>query len=100
MSSAGLPTGPGVQDWTPPPTVEERLTALESGGGGGGGLTDGSVTLSKLSSLAKTSLKGVVVDTGSGYGARPSGFASVEFVGPDDPDTLATDNDTWVPTTA
>lgn len=83
-------------------TFDEDGSLLISGAGGGGGGTpdDGSVTLAKLASSAKLNLKGVCVDSGSGYGTRPSGFASVEFVGPDDPDSLAEDGDTWVPTEA
>jgi hypothetical protein len=29
--SAGLPQGPGVPDWDPPATIEERIAALEAG---------------------------------------------------------------------
>ena len=84
-------------------TVQAAIAevASEAGGGGGGGTPDDeSVTLAKLADSLLVNLKGTVVDTGSGYSSRPAGFASVEWVGPEDPDTLAEDGDTWVPTEA
>jgi hypothetical protein len=44
--------------------------------------------------------KGCIVWTSGGVPERPSGFTSVEWVGPDDPDENAEDGDTWVPTEA
>jgi hypothetical protein len=44
------------------------------------------------------SIKGVVVWNSGGVPARPDAFASVEWVGPDDPLANALDGDTWVPT--
>lgn len=45
------------------------------------------------------STKGAAVYAGTSYPARPSGFASVEWVGPVEP-ADAQDGDTWVPTVA
>jgi len=59
---------------------------------------DTSVTESKLASSIKAMLKGVCVHTGSAYPTRPSGFASVEWVGPTDPGGSAANGDTWVAT--
>lgn len=49
---------------------------------------------------ATTSAKGVCIyNTGTNsYPVRPSGFGSVEFIGPVDPGNTAQLNDTWVNT--
>lgn len=47
---------------------------------------------------AKALSKGVALHNGTSYPARPSGFASVEWIGPTDPGGSAVDGDTWVPT--
>lgn len=47
-----------------------------------------------------SAIKGVVVWTSGGVPARPTGFASVEWFGPDDPAANAEDGDTWVSTAA
>lgn len=41
---------------------------------------------------------GVCIYSGSAYPARPSGYGSVEFIGPVDPGAAAQANDTWVNT--
>jgi hypothetical protein len=56
--------------------------AIGTGGGGGG-----------------PSYVQVVIDSGSGYAARPTGAESVMWIGPSDPDVAAHENDTWLPTT-
>jgi len=88
------------------------------GGGGGGGqiATASDVALNNPStgqvltynsSLSKwqnqanvtaSSLKAVCVYNGSAYPARPTGYGSVEFIGPVDPGAAAQTNDTWVNT--
>lgn len=60
--------------------------------------TDATVTPAKLDSTSKAQLKAVAVHDGSAYPTRPSGFASVEWIGPDDPGGSAQNGDTWVPT--
>jgi hypothetical protein len=60
--------------------------------------TDSSVTVAKLAAGALASLKAVAVHNGTSYPSRPSGFASVEWIGPTDPGGAAQDGDTWVPT--
>lgn len=93
---------------------------MSFGGGGGGSSristssdvilnnpTDGQV-LSYNGSLTKwqnanasttlTNLKAVCVYNGSAYPARPSGYGSVEWIGPVDPGASAQNNDTWVNT--
>jgi len=49
-----------------------------------------------LSSTA--ACKGVAIHNGSTYPARPTGFASIEWIGPTDPGASAQNNDTWIPT--
>jgi hypothetical protein len=56
--------------------------------------------LAKLATNALASLKAVAVHNGSAYPARPTGFASVEWIGPTDPGGSAQNGDTWVPTAA
>ena len=88
------------------------------GGGGGSGSISGStdVALSNPSNgqvLAYNSglgkwqnaagattsvLKAVCIYNGSAYPTRPSGYGSVEFIGPVDPGASAQTNDTWVNT--
>lgn len=51
-----------------------------------------------LSSTA--ACKGVAVHNGTSYPSRPTGFGSVEWIGPTDPGGAAQNNDTWVPTEA
>jgi hypothetical protein len=53
-----------------------------------GSYTDGVKALSK----------GVALHNGTSYPTRPTGFASVEWIGPTDPGSSAVDGDTWVPT--
>jgi hypothetical protein len=60
--------------------------------------TDSSVTVAKLASGALSSLKAVALHNGTSYPSRPTGFASVEWIGPTDPGGSAQDGDTWVPT--
>lgn len=43
-------------------------------------------------------LKAVCVYSGSAYPTRPSGYGSVEWIGPVDPGASAQANDTWVNT--
>lgn len=54
----------------------------------------GSISAANISS--KGSATGVVVESNGSYGARPSGYANVKFIGPDDPGTLAQNGDEWV----
>jgi len=42
--------------------------------------------------------KGVAVHNGTSYPSRPTGFGSVEWIGPTDPGGSAQNGDTWVPT--
>jgi len=49
-------------------------------------------------SVDTSDIKAAVVHNGTSYPARPSGYASVEWIGPDDPGGSAQDGDTWVPT--
>jgi hypothetical protein len=49
-----------------------------------------------LSSTA--ACKGVAVHNGTSYPPRPTGFGSVEWIGPTDPGGAAVNGDTWVPT--
>ena len=58
-------------------------------------------TLSKWqnqTAAAPASTKAVCVYNGSAYPTRPSGYGSVEFIGPVDPGASAQANDTWVNT--
>lgn len=41
---------------------------------------------------------GTCVHDGTSYPARPTGFASVMWIGPTDPGGSASNNDIWVPT--
>ena len=50
-----------------------------------------------LSSTA--ACKGVAKHNGTTYPTRPTGFASVEWIGPTDPGGSAVDGDTWIATT-
>jgi hypothetical protein len=88
------------------------------GGGGGGGQiataadvalsnpANGQVlsyntTLSKwqnANGVTAVAVKAVCVYSGSSYPTRPSGYGSVEFIGPVDPGAAAQTNDTWVNT--
>lgn len=43
-------------------------------------------------------LKAVAVYANNAYPARPSGYGSVEWIGPVDPGSAAQNNDTWVNT--
>jgi hypothetical protein len=47
----------------------------------------------------KASAVGAAVHNGTSYPARPSGYASVMWIGPDDPAGSASNGDTWVDTT-
>lgn len=60
--------------------------------------TDASVTVAKLAAGALAAIKGVAVHNGTSYPSRPTGFASVEWIGPTDPGGSALNGDTWVPT--
>ena len=88
------------------------------GGSGGGGSISGATdvalsnpsngqvlsynnTLGKwqnAATVAQNTVKAVCVYTGSAYPTRPSGYGSVEFIGPVDPGAAAQTNDTWVNT--
>lgn len=46
--------------------------------------------------VAAAQLTGVVVEKNGTYAARPTGFANVKFIGPDDPGALAQNGDEWV----
>lgn len=46
----------------------------------------------------QTSLKAVNIYSGGAYPARPSGYGSVEWIGPVDPGASAQNSDTWVNT--
>ena len=46
----------------------------------------------------QTSLKAVNIYSTGAYPARPSGYGSVEWIGPVDPGSSALNNDTWVNT--
>lgn len=67
--------------------------------------TDASVTAAKLAVALKALLKVVLKHNGTNwvdaagtvYAARPVGYGSVEWIGPD-PVALVADGDTWVPT--
>ena len=61
--------------------------------------TDASVTNAKLATALKSEIKAVAVHNGTSYPSRPSGYASVEWIGPDDPAGSAQNGDTWIPTT-
>jgi hypothetical protein len=92
---------------------------MSFGGGGGGsgsiatssdvalsGPSNGQVlgyngTLAKwqnVSTVTPSSVKAVCVYSGGAYPARPSGYGSVEWIGPVDPGASAQNNDTWVNT--
>jgi hypothetical protein len=63
----------------------------------------GTVTLtasdvSAIASTLQSSIKGVAVHNGTSYPSRPSGFGSVEWIGPTDPGASAQNGDTWVDT--
>jgi hypothetical protein len=75
MASAGIPTGPAVPTWTPPPSALDRL------------------------SLVRVVLK---QDPTTGYPAKPDDATYAEFVGWTDPSTLglADDYDIWIPVAA
>jgi len=55
-------------------------------------------TTGLLLTSQQTSLKAVCVYNGSAYPARPSGYGSVEFIGPVDPGASAVNGDTRVNT--
>jgi hypothetical protein len=46
----------------------------------------------------QTSLKAVNIYASGSYPARPSGYGSVEWIGPVDPGVSALNNDTWINT--
>lgn len=91
---------------------------MSFGGGGGSSSISGSTdvalsnpstgqvlgyngTIGKWQNVATVSqsvVKAVCVYSGSAYPARPSGYGSVEFIGPVDPGAAAQTNDTWVNT--
>lgn len=55
-------------------------------------------TTGLLLTSQQTSIKAVNVYTGSVYPTRPSGYGSVEWIGPVDPGASALANDTWINT--
>lgn len=52
----------------------------------------------EVATAVKTLGKGVALHNGTSYPSRPTGYASVEWIGPTDPGASAQDGDTWVPT--
>jgi hypothetical protein len=66
----------------------------------GGGLGPETVTVETLAEDSLATLKAVALHDGEAYPTRPVGFASVEWIGPTDPDELSQDGDTWTPTEA
>ena len=75
--------------------LDGRLDTLEAGGSLATHAAD-TTAVHGLSNTAYT--KAAAVHNGTSYPARPTGFASVEWIGPTDPGGSAVDGDTWVPT--
>lgn len=91
--------------------VNSGVATLDSGGkvtssqsrvisvaGKTGTVTLTSADVGALASTLQTSIKGVAVHNGTAYPSRPSGFGSVEWIGPTDPGVAAQNGDTWVNT--
>jgi len=92
------------------PVWDENLASFVPGvGGGGGGVSQSYVDNALTTHIADTTAvhglsstaacKGVAIHNGTSYPSRPTGFASIEWVGPTDPGGSAQEGDTWVPTT-
>lgn len=80
-----------------------KLTASQAPVSSVAGKT-GAVTLtpsdvSAIASTLQSSIKAVAIHNGTSYPTRPSGFGSVEWIGPTDPGGAAQNGDTWVNTT-
>lgn len=79
-----------------------KLTASQAPVSSVAGKT-GAVTLtasdvSAIASTLQSSIKAVAVHNGTSYPTRPSGFGSVEWIGPTDPGGAAQNGDTWINT--
>ena len=61
-------------------------------------LIDMETRLSAYIDSGTSHIKAVCIYTGGAYPPRPSGYGSVEFIGPTDPGASALNNDTWIPT--
>lgn len=81
-------------------------TVIVGGGGGTGDVTQEELdthaaNTTSVHGISNTAvLKAVIIHNGTSYPSRPSGFTSVEWIGPDDPGGSAANGDTWIPTEA
>jgi len=86
--------------------LDSRVDTLETDSATTAALTAHEVDTTSVHGISNTAaIKAVALHsdisgTGSGYPARPTGFASVEWIGPTDPGALSVNGDTWVPTEA
>ena len=84
-----------IKDWQDSPSTATPLSATA--------LEDMETRLSAYANLVGASAAGVVVHNGTSYPSRPTGYASVMFIGPTPPTIGSSPNavngDLWVDTT-